>query len=129
MNSFLALVSIICSITNIMVDVFLGVKFCTSYILHFLSRFLYILLCISFLLHRSSLFISLLFLNHSITCFHVGLNSLSSIFPSNLISSPSNCAVLSFVCIVNIISSLTQLLSFLVSCFQAFLIHLSDTNI
>ena len=128
LTSFQALVSTICSNTDILADVFLGVKFCSSHILHFLSCFLYISLWISFFLFCSILFSTLLFLKHFFTCFHIGLNSLSNIFPSNFISSPSNCIVLPFVCIVNIISSLTELHSFLTSCFQASLIHLYLTQ-
>ena len=85
---------------------FLGIKFCSSHILHFLSCFFYISICITFLLYYSSLFTSLTVLKHSFTCFHIRLNSLSNIFNSNFKSSPSNYTVLLFVCIVNIISSL-----------------------
>ena len=75
-----ALVSIICSIIDLMVDVLLGVKFCSSHILHFLCCFLYISFCISFLLYCSSLFFWLPFLKNFFTCVHVSLNSFSSVF-------------------------------------------------
>ena len=39
LTSFQALVSTICSNIDIIADVFLGVKFCSSHILHFLSCF------------------------------------------------------------------------------------------
>ena len=64
----------------LMVDVLLGVKFCSSHILHFLCCFLYISFCISFLLYCSSLFFWLPFLKNFFTCVHVSLNSFSSVF-------------------------------------------------
>ena len=123
LNLFQALVLTIYSIIDIMADVSLGVKFCSSQILHFLPCFLFISFCISFLLYFSSLFSSLLFLKDSFTCFHIGLNSLFNIYPSNSTSSPSNYTLLPFICIVKIISSLIDLHAF-VSFWQASLIHL-----
>ena len=66
---FQALVSIIYSIIDIMSDAFLGVKSCSSHILHFLSCFLYLSFWISFLLYWSSHFSSLPFLKYSIYLF------------------------------------------------------------
>ena len=56
LTSFQALVSTICYNTDIMANVFLGVKFWSSHILHFLSCFLYIAVCISFFLYCLSVF-------------------------------------------------------------------------
>ena len=91
---FQALVSVICSINDKMVDAFLGVKFCSSHILHFLGSFLYISLCSSSLLYCSSLFLSLPFMKHSFACVYVNMHSFSSIFSSTFISFLSNFIVL-----------------------------------
>ena len=90
--------------------------------------FLYISLYISFLLYCSIPFFSITFLKHCFTCFHVGLNNLSiTLHLTSYILLQLFC---SLVYIVNIISSFTELLSFLVSYFQDSLIDLlSDTNI
>ena len=85
------------SIIDIMADLYLGVKFCSSQILHFLSCF-----CVYFTLHfffsaQSSTFLSLTFLKHYFICTHVNLNSFSSIFPSKFTSSLSIFTFLTFV--------------------------------
>ena len=125
MTSFQALLSVICSIIDL-IDIFLDDKFFSSSILHF---FVY------FTLHARSveLFESLFlttFFEGFFYFFPYWFEISVSICPANLISSPSNFNVLPFIYIFNKILSLIELLSFLVSYFQATLIHLlSDTNI
>ena len=85
--------------------------YCTFCLVYCMFHFAFPFCC------TSSLFFSLPFLKHLFTRFHVGLNSLSNIFSPNFILFPSNYAVLPFVCIVNIISSLIQLHFSLVFCF------------
>ena len=69
---FQALVSTICSNVDIMPDVFLGVKFYSSHILHFFfCFFVYFTLHFLFFLYCLSLFSSTLFLKHFYTCFHI----------------------------------------------------------
>ena len=112
---FQALVSIICSIIDIMSDAFLGVKsapaiYCTSCLAFCIFHFGFPFCCTGPAIFPHYLFWSILF-----TCLHVVLNSFSSICRSNFISYPLNCTILPRVCIVNITSSLIELLLFLVS--------------
>ena len=69
----------ICSIIDIMADVFLGIKFCSSHILYFLSCLLYISLYLSFFLDCLSCFYAVSFLKHFFT-FHD--------FPDTLLNHP-----------------------------------------
>ena len=115
LTSFQTLISTIFSIIGIMADVFLVLNsdvaiyytFCLVYcIFHFAFPFSVLF---------ESYFLTIFPKAFFFTYFRISLNSLSNIFPSNLVSSPSNCTVLPFVCIVNVVSSLVELHSFLVS--------------
>ena len=89
-----------------------AVKF-QSYIKLFVLFFVYCSLHFLFSVLFESFFPNYLFWSIFFTYFHISFNSLSNTFPSNLISSPSNCTVLPLACIANIISSLIELHSFL----------------
>ena len=78
LSFFQGLISIICSVIDVMADVLPGVKFYFSQIRHLLTCFLYISFCISYLLYCSSFFFSLSFLRHSFTSVHVNSNYFSS---------------------------------------------------